>query len=174
MVSDDFSFPTITEPIPRFMGSPSLWNVSYEVFSDDSSYVISTTEREKEEEHHRRKGYYTKIKSAKDDGITKEDEERMDMLWENFNDELRRISSLDKNREGGRLQRKDGGDGEYKLDSDVVGDQKTELYCVKAWKMSKTSSTAILSPRKPSLLTMVKVVKKMLLLHNSHCHKKST
>ncbi|XP_042497515.1 uncharacterized protein LOC122076253 [Macadamia integrifolia] len=174
MVSDEFSFPTITEPIPRFADSPSLWNVSYEVFSDhDSSYGITTRDQREEEEYHRRKSFpmainREKMKSAKDGGISKEDEERMDMLWENFNDEIRRISSLDKSKEDRRLRRKGGGD------SGVDGDQEAELYCVKAWKMTKTSSSAIFSPRKPSLFSMVKVVKKMLLLHNSHCPKKSS
>ncbi|KAJ4964645.1 hypothetical protein NE237_016494 [Protea cynaroides] len=167
MVSDDFSFPTISESIPRFVASPSLWNVSYEVFSD-SSYG---TRGEKEEEKHGRKKFPMSdrdiIKLANED-MSKDDEEKMDMLWENFNDELRRVSSLRKNKEdAGRLRK--GGDWDSGM-----SEEKAELYCVKALKMSKTSSHGIFSPKKPRLFTMVKVVKKLLLLHNSHCSKKSS
>ncbi|KAJ4963233.1 hypothetical protein NE237_023172 [Protea cynaroides] len=134
MVSDDFSFPTITEPFPLFVGSPSLWNVSYEVFS---------RERDDDQQFQRRKSFPMadrdmKIVGNHGIGCKEDDEERMDMLWENFNDELRPIPSLDKNKEQRRL-RKGGGGGGGRFDSGVTGD-KAELYCVKTWKMSKTSS----------------------------------
>ncbi|XP_042494853.1 uncharacterized protein LOC122074068 [Macadamia integrifolia] len=148
-VSDDFSFPTITEPVPRFMGSPSLWNVSYEVFSGSSNGI----KREKDDEEIQR----SKSFPIADRDMKIEDEERMDMLWENFNDEL---SSFDKKEEQWRLRK--GG----KMDSGLARD-KAEVYCVKTWKMSKPSSIAMLSPRKLSLLTMMKVMKKLFLLHNS-------
>ncbi|XP_043712962.1 uncharacterized protein LOC122661582 [Telopea speciosissima] len=159
MVSDDFSFPTITDPIPCFVGSPPLWNVSYEVFSG-SSY--GNRGDRSDEELQRRKSFPMAERDMK-----LEDEERMDMLWENFNDEL--LPSLDKNKEERRFQK--GG----KLDSGLAGD-KAELYCVKTWKMSKpsNSTTAMLSPKKPSLLTLMKVMKKLFLLHNSHCHQKKS
>ncbi|KAJ4826173.1 hypothetical protein Tsubulata_034269 [Turnera subulata] len=80
--------------------------------------------------------------------ITLEDkEDKMDMLWEDFNTEELFPRSTDTE----------------KSDSDVVS-----IGCVEALRLPKTGSGAIFAAKKPSLVVFMKVLKKLFLLHNSH------
>ncbi|XP_010256350.1 PREDICTED: uncharacterized protein LOC104596769 [Nelumbo nucifera] len=174
MATDDFSFPTIAEPVPRFMGSPSLWKASSRVLpepclGDSGGGGGDREEAEdctglKQDEHCRRKSFSSiesVVRRADAGYLSEDDEERMDMLWEDFNDELKRISSMGKTEAKSRLSKFAGSS---ESDSDAQGEM-VEMYCVQAPKMSKTSN-AILSSRRSSLLVLMKVFRKMFLLHN--------
>ncbi|PIA59290.1 hypothetical protein AQUCO_00400290v1 [Aquilegia coerulea] len=110
----DFSFPTIVDPIPRLEYSASLWRVPSEVSFDSC---------------------------REDDGLDEgvdikrevSEEEKMDMLWENFNDESNCNTSS-------------GNKG--------------------LWEASVSSSSVMASNKKPSMLVISKVLRKLFLLQN--------
>ncbi|KAL4352800.1 hypothetical protein GQ457_06G034520 [Hibiscus cannabinus] len=83
MLSEDFSFPKITNPLPQFTSLPSLWRVS--------SVIYPEYEEEEEEEEAaaslQRKSLSFSFSSESD--AKKRDPEKMDMLWEEFNEELK-------------------------------------------------------------------------------------
>ncbi|KAG4119186.1 hypothetical protein ERO13_D11G062800v2 [Gossypium hirsutum] len=89
MVSDDFSFPKITNPLPQFTSLPSLWRVTSLVYPEYGD------NNEEEEEPMRRKNLSVSCLSSESEANKRdgEDREKMDMLWEEFN-ELKRASSL--------------------------------------------------------------------------------
>ncbi|EEF44527.1 conserved hypothetical protein [Ricinus communis] len=144
MISEDFSFPKITNPIPHFAISPSLWRVSSVVYPDffddnnDELAMKTPTIFLKNEEF--------------EDGDRKCSEERMDLLWE----ELERVSSLGKKKQGSSNNRSD---------CETGGGDEVQLCCVEAFKLSKRGS--MYQPKKQSLVLVVKVLKKILLLHKS-------
>ncbi|KAJ6296524.1 hypothetical protein OIU78_022275 [Salix suchowensis] len=86
MVStEDFSFPKVTNPLPHFAISPSLWRVSSLVHPD---YRYEDDERELA--FLKQRFAFTTSQELKIDST----EEKMDRLWEKFNDEeLQRDSS---------------------------------------------------------------------------------
>lgn len=108
------------------------------------------------------------MKSMRDNDAREESEKKMDMLWEDFNEELQRVSSLNKKKEADKSSRSDASDSE----SDAVKRAMVELCRERALKMSKTSSD-VLSPKRASMVAVLKVLKKILLLHNSTRQKKS-
>ncbi|KAJ8769174.1 hypothetical protein K2173_000949 [Erythroxylum novogranatense] len=86
MVSEDFSFPKINSlPTPSFLISPSLWRISSVVYPDEGGQ----SSNKKEALDLERKSFSYCY------------DEKMDMLWEHFNEESvrRRISSLEKDHE---------------------------------------------------------------------------
>ncbi|KAK8268459.1 hypothetical protein V6Z11_D11G068000 [Gossypium hirsutum] len=89
MVSEDFSFPKITNPLPQFTSLPSLWRVTSLVYPEYGD------NNEEEEEPMRRKNLSVSCLSSESEANKRdgEDREKMDMLWEEFN-ELKRASSL--------------------------------------------------------------------------------
>ncbi|MBA0617108.1 hypothetical protein Godav_026582 [Gossypium davidsonii] len=90
MVSEDFSFPKITNPLPQFTSLPSLWRVTSLVYPEYGD------NNEEEEEPTRRKNLSVSCLSSESEANKRdgEDREKMDMLWEEFNEELKRASSL--------------------------------------------------------------------------------
>ncbi|XWS41206.1 hypothetical protein CRYUN_Cryun17cG0060800 [Craigia yunnanensis] len=79
MVSEDFSFPKITNPFPQLTSLPSLWRVSslvYPEYEDNEEDVVK------------------EVVSFQMNERDSDDPEKMDMLWEEFNEELKRVSSL--------------------------------------------------------------------------------
>ncbi|KAL5721170.1 hypothetical protein ACHQM5_013763 [Ranunculus cassubicifolius] len=111
----EFSFPTIIKRHHSLDFTTTLWHAPSEV-SDNTDGGES-------------------VKSVADE------EEKMDMLWESFNDEFQRNSSIGRNRE-----------------------LKSSL---EIQEMRRSSSRAICT-RKQSLLLVMKVLRKLFLLHNSH------
>ncbi|TYI54343.1 hypothetical protein E1A91_D11G067700v1 [Gossypium mustelinum] len=89
MVSEDFSFPKITNSLPQFTSLPSLWRVTSLVYPEYGD------NNEEEEEPMRRKNLSVSCLSSESEANKRdgEDREKMDMLWEEFN-ELKRASSL--------------------------------------------------------------------------------
>nr|DAD24308.1 TPA_asm: hypothetical protein HUJ06_025772 [Nelumbo nucifera] len=166
MSADDFSFPTIADPVPRFIGSPSLWKSSSRVLPEPCRGDSEDCAVPQPNEHLRRKSFSSiesVVRRTADGYLSEVDEERMDMLWENFNDDLQRISSMGKRAEANRLSKPAGGS---RSDWDARGEM-VEIYRVQAIKMSKTSTAMLSSRRSSSLFILIKVLKKLFLLHNS-------
>ncbi|XP_057481939.1 uncharacterized protein LOC130768843 [Actinidia eriantha] len=150
MVTDDFSFPTFTERVTNCIISPPLCHTSWWAFSDyhpgdegreklvrESSSVIGSERGNIDD-------------GDKSDGEA--EEEKMDMLWEDFNEELKRAES------GGSESESD----ETRPKRDTV-----ELCCVQALQISKTSSGLSLSiSKKPGVVVVFKVLKKLLSMNN--------
>ena len=154
--TEEFSFPTTACGID----SPPLWSLSPaaspDVFLDRKAKECSTREEEEGEEedcfpdgpdnHQERKSFSNLEKSSKLSGkVVDEDEdeeEKMDLLWEDFNEELPRRRSS-------------------RFSGDTV-----ELGCSQTLKLSKNNA-AMFSPRRPGMLVFMRVLRKLFLLHNS-------
>lgn len=145
-LEEDFTFPaTTTDPPPRFIDSPPLWRSSTTPRPKNSK----GKEVEDEEKFVLRSFQEFKAKSlGKKDTISpdEEEEEKMDMLWQDLNDEFSRKS--------GKLAQN--------CDVSSPGNDQVEINCVKALKLSKNNG------KKPNILVFIKVLKKVFLLHNSH------
>ncbi|XP_021647529.2 uncharacterized protein LOC110640513 [Hevea brasiliensis] len=158
MATEDFSFPTFTDTTSSAIDSPPLWRLS-PVASPDSCHRITKTEEEEEEEEEdsdQEEDYQDCFPTQKpikdstqrksfswaergggakldDDGKDEDKEEKMDMLWEDFNDELlmKRIRSSSR------------------FDSDHM----VKMGCVHQLQSlrssTKTTNTAMVSPGKP-------------------------
>ncbi|KAK8693233.1 hypothetical protein V6N13_070826 [Hibiscus sabdariffa] len=90
MVTDDFSFPKITNPLPQFTSLPSLWRVSSLIYPEYE-------EEEEEPASLQRKSFSISFSSESE--ANRRDPEKMDMLWEEFNEELKRAASLPSRKE---------------------------------------------------------------------------
>ncbi|MCL7042297.1 hypothetical protein MKW94_025555 [Papaver nudicaule] len=214
MVSDDFSFPTVIEPVPNFASSTSLWRVpsvalivastsgdDKEERRDGDSIVFrkeenlqseprgqdsSTFVNEENSQGHNSKGSkdsFTLLKEENSQGNNSkriedpstslvfavdncpsksmDKEEKMDMLWEDFNEvELRSVSSL---------HNKKDQIGKVLFDSSYKSyEGKVKLFCVQGRSNSLRETTTVLAPRRPaSAFLVLKVLKKLFLLQNS-------
>ncbi|XWS15410.1 hypothetical protein CRYUN_Cryun35bG0095000 [Craigia yunnanensis] len=162
--TEEFSFPTTTDLYPCGIDSPPLWRLSPaaspDVFLDRKAKECSTREMEEEEEekegekedcfpdrpdkHQEIKSFSNLEKGSKMSKkvVDEDEEEMMDLLWEDFNEELLRSRS-----------------------SSSSGDM-VELGCAQALKLSKNNA-AMLSPRRPGMLVFMSVLRKLFLLHNT-------
>ncbi|KAI3984139.1 hypothetical protein MKX01_035266 [Papaver californicum] len=221
MVSDDFSFPTIIEPVPNFVTSTSLWRVpsvalmvsstdgdDKEERRDRDSFVFRKEENFQSEPRDQEsstltneessQGHNSKVSKDSSTFLKEENsqgnnsrrteepstslvfaldncsnksmdtEEKMDMLWEDFNEvELRSVSSL--------YNKKDQ-IGKVLFDSSYKSyEGKVKLFCVKGRNNSLRETTTVLAPRRPaSAFLVLKVLKKLFLLQNSQCPKSNT
>ncbi|VVA37914.1 PREDICTED: AT1G71910 [Prunus dulcis] len=166
MATQDFSFPT--HKFPCTIDSPPLWRLSPAASSkvDDQNHSEEEEEEEDDEEEivninvkycdQRRKSFSyiergTKM-VEKDQESRDHDhgEEKMDMLWEDFNEELKSRSNTTSDYSGG------------------LSREMLHLGCVKAFKLTKTNGDHALSTRKPSVVAVMKVLKRLFFLHNSH------
>ncbi|KAG1331169.1 hypothetical protein COCNU_02G011370 [Cocos nucifera] len=170
---DEFSFPTIpVEQEPLCQLPFPLWFVS----------SIASQETD----HHHRRSFSSPEEAAKIadalelassalrlDGGDRflSDEERMDMLWEDFNEELRRMS----------CDRKvDAANGDASSNSSSMTGSETDsrrhgmvdLPCIQAFGASKSGS--IIHHRRPSLLLMLKVLKKLFLIQKTGSSKRKS
>ncbi|KAJ8631040.1 hypothetical protein MRB53_024363 [Persea americana] len=192
-ISEDFTFPTITDNnslyqlhFPSFNTS-SLWHVSPTVsdLSDAKQLPQGGKEFTLEQKTHQRRSFSSVEGGKKAENLSRElefshwgypnfngdeeksefggDEEKMDMLWEDFNDEPRR-PSLDK-REGDRPKARFS-DSAIQYEPDADAREMADLCCVQALKMSKSGS--MIHHRRGSLLVILKVLKKLFLIHSSH------
>ncbi|GLT58761.1 hypothetical protein SLA2020_316290 [Shorea laevis] len=159
--TEEFSFPTITDSYPCGIDSPPLWHLSPaaspDAFRDKSSKegekrVKEEDDRESfetEEKHRKSCSYVEKgSKVSRRVGYTEVGEEKMDLLWEDFNEELSRSCSS-------RM-------GSSGCSSDMV-----ELGCVQPLQLSKTNG-GMFSPKKPSIVVFFKSFRKLFLVHSFH------
>ncbi|WCJ44134.1 hypothetical protein M5689_024822 [Euphorbia peplus] len=107
MATEDFSFPTFTDALSSAVDSPPLWSLSPAV-SPDSSHSTKTSSRNQQEEEckpdnffpsgndsKRRKSFSWIERSSSSSaarghkkGCKEDQDNKMDMLWEDFNDDL--------------------------------------------------------------------------------------
>ncbi|KAG6624953.1 hypothetical protein I3843_16G061200 [Carya illinoinensis] len=165
MATEDFSFPIIGDNFPCSIDSPPLWHLS-PAASANSCHEENNEEEEEEEEdcfapkprQNTQRRSFSCVEGGgklKDDEKEDDDdeEEKMDMLWEDFNHEERmcRITSCSS-----------------RSDASSSRDNMVEFGCVKAMAATPKNPNTALSTRKPGVLVMMKVLKKLFLLQNSH------
>ncbi|GLU16404.1 hypothetical protein SLE2022_328390 [Rubroshorea leprosula] len=168
--TEEFSFPAITDSYPCGIDSPPLWHLSpaaspdafRDKFSKEGEERVKEEDDherfEKEEKHRKSCSYVEKgSKVSRRLGYTEDGEEKMDLLWEDFNEELSRSCSSRMGSSG--CSSRMGSSG---CSSDVV-----ELNCVQSLKLSKTNG-GMFSPKKPSIVVFFKSFRKLFLLHSSH------
>ncbi|KAJ0087338.1 hypothetical protein Patl1_07834 [Pistacia atlantica] len=101
-------------------------------------------------------------------GYCKEDdeEEKMDVLWEDFNEDLLGSSASSSSSSTSRL--KSG-------KRSASGGDMVEMGCVQALKLPRNpgAANAIFSSRKPGFVVFIKVLKKLFLLHH-HSHSRTS
>ncbi|XP_055835109.1 uncharacterized protein LOC129903582 [Solanum dulcamara] len=161
---DDFSFPTITNTPPRFLESPPLWRTTSVASrrlqkNPKNDHNIASIKGEGDHHDHEenldmsplisnKSNYINQRKSfsyiegdaaMKRMNIENEDdqeEEKMDMLWENLNEEM----------------------SNQIMTRTTCGKdaKKVEYKCVKSLNLSKAS-------KRPSLVVLIKVLKKVFL-----------
>ncbi|KAL7118141.1 hypothetical protein ACP275_03G116700 [Erythranthe tilingii] len=132
---EDFSFQiTATGSPPEFIESPPLWRC----------FSTSTTIASPQENLENSKG--------KEVQNEEEDEDKMDMLWEDLNDEFSRIGC--------------GSKAQIRSDVSSPG-REVKISCVKALKLSKANRN-MFDGKKPSILVFIKVLKKVFVVQNSH------
>ncbi|WZY76663.1 hypothetical protein YC2023_023047 [Brassica napus] len=146
--SEDFSFPLLSSRVPR-IGSPPLWKPSPErglarpVIGKDGDNDLSKSFSYVE----RRRSLWTD-----------KAEEKMDMLWEDLNEELspRRSHSL---------RNELSGDGGEKKRSSLLIDESSAVAVGCGMKLTKKTQ-----PKKkkgPNVLVLMRVLKKLLVLRSS-------
>ncbi|KAH0776044.1 hypothetical protein KY290_007455 [Solanum tuberosum] len=145
---DDFSFPTITNTPPRFLESPPLWRTTSVASSrvqkspnhdHEENLDMSSLISNKSNNINQRKSFsHIEGVAAMKRMIEDEDEEeeKMDMLWENLNEEM-----------SNKIMTKT---------SCGKNTKKVEYKCVKSLNLSKAS-------KRPSLVVLIKVLKKVFL-----------
>nr|XP_027093645.1 uncharacterized protein LOC113714047 [Coffea arabica] len=176
---EDFSFPTTTDTPPRFIESPRLWRTTSLVSpshetpkgEDDAEgfkfLCYCTSNDKKSKSAFQRKsfshiecGMKTRRHEDGNFGSDHEDEddqkEKMDMLWEDFNEEFSRNS---------KSSPSSMADSDHQHMSMM---KMLNFGCVQPpLKLSRPN-------KKPSILEFMKVLKKRFLLQNSHRSTKKT
>ncbi|KAF5725625.1 hypothetical protein HS088_TW23G00351 [Tripterygium wilfordii] len=127
--SEDFTFPTFTADVD----SPPLWRLS------PAASPSRPASNEQSMEN----------KIGRSHNGEEDEEEKMDMLWEDFNEEL--------------LSNRRQSDERLLDPAEMV-----EMGCFQALKMSQRDSA--LFSRRPGLVEIIKVLKKLFLLHNNYSH----
>ncbi|XP_020106866.1 uncharacterized protein LOC109723067 [Ananas comosus] len=158
---DDFSFPTIQTdqdslprlPFPHYAASP-VWFTSSPTADNPVRRSCSFKEEAKRDPEPD-----TNNLAVCSSGRLIVDEEKMDMLWEDFNEELIRVS------------REMGSEKDSKANSD-----ESVATTVDRCEWSASKSGSIIHHRRPSLLLILKVLKKLFLIqkassarNTSHC-----
>lgn len=158
---EDFSFPAVQTdhdsacnlPFPHFAASP-LWFLS-SVSNEKATCRKSFSSVEEATKVADTLG----VSSLSDDEDARRQlvskEEKMDMLWEDFNDELYRVSCEWKKK-----------DGKGKSSSVRVSDQ--------AFGMMPKDGRSLLPRKRPSLVVMLKVLKKMFLVQKKRTSKRAS
>ncbi|XP_021300710.1 uncharacterized protein LOC110429143 [Herrania umbratica] len=163
--SEDFTFPKITNPMPLLTISPSLWRVSSLVYpecgdddEDDGKRQVPSFQSKS----------FSHLGSEANKISAGYDAERMDMLWEDFNEELKRVSSLRSRRKDGRIISSRGGI-KSKAEPASREPAAVELCYAQALKMSQTGiGTGMIYHKRQSnsMLAVMKTLKKFLFLRN--------
>ncbi|XP_059455323.1 uncharacterized protein LOC132185581 [Corylus avellana] len=152
MLTDEFSFPKITSntiPDHHFTISASPWRDSSLVYPD---YNLDEGNYGRGESFSRKSFSYLESKMKREilDAAASPEtsEEKMDMLWEDFNEELQRVSksSMDKKKEAERLS------------TSGATEEMQEFCGLQALKIPKTSR------KRPNMMVVMKILKKLLLL----------
>ncbi|KAF7140350.1 hypothetical protein RHSIM_Rhsim06G0096700 [Rhododendron simsii] len=163
---DDFSFPTTTNPPPLFIGSPPLWHRTSSTPSphketqrkspkEDDEGESCNSKKEKSINRKERKSFsYVEQgpKAAQEGRGWRNGEEKMDLLWEDFNEELSRIQGSDcKN---------------YEVSPGRGA--ANQFACVQGKRLLKSGGGTVCSVKRPGVVVFMKVLKRVFLLHSSH------
>lgn len=176
-VCEDFTFPTVSD-------HNSICHFHFPQFSTSPFWFVSKTLPERAElgpELRRRRSFSAaegnrirfdgarqmRVNSTLSDHAVGQKildaEEKMDMLWEDLNEELCGESSQ-------KISSSNSGRAGFSLIPESDRAHTEDLSCVKALKISKKGSLA--AHGRPTLLVVLKVIKKLLLIHSSGYHKK--
>lgn len=145
---EDFSFPATTDSPPCFIDSPPLWRASSAPSSFSRHHDDKVAEGKPEDwEKGLSHSFHQELIEAGDGpgkgGSLSISEDRMDMLWEDFNEEL--LSPLALHRNGSNSEKVKAGFGS-----------------VKAWSISKANTD------KPGVVVLLKVLRRLFLIHSNH------
>ncbi|XAR62660.1 hypothetical protein NMG60_11017506 [Bertholletia excelsa] len=154
---DEFSFPAISgaHSPPYFLDSPPLWRPAATAIS---SATTSPNPKQKKDHDDRQRKSFSCIEVGRrrkeDSKIEDEEEEKMDMLWEdfNFNEQV--------------VRRAGGGGLGFESAMSSPGSGATDLGCVQALRLGPKSGPDF-SAKKPGVVVLVKVLKKLFWLHSS-------
>ncbi|KAL2538879.1 uncharacterized protein Fot_20270 [Forsythia ovata] len=140
---EDFSFPATTaDSPPRFIDSPPLWHpVSvpspHEILERQDGKEESKESCNNNQRNNFSRGMEIERREEGEEDV-EDEEEKMDMLWEDLNDEYSRNNS----------------------------DRDVQISCVKTFKLSK-SNRHLISGKKLSILLLMKILRKVFFVHNS-------
>ncbi|KAJ7969707.1 Glutamate-1-semialdehyde 2,1-aminomutase 1 [Quillaja saponaria] len=156
MAAEEFSFPAIGDSYPCSIDSPPLWHLS--PAASHNPYHCETEKNDSKGEGkevgedcfsqqlitYNQRHSLSCVENGPKRLAEDDEEDKMDLLWEDFNEELNSTtgSATSSSRE------------------------MVEVGCVQTLTMSKTSGAG-LSKRKPGMVVILKVLKKLFLLHNS-------
>ncbi|CAA3020679.1 Hypothetical predicted protein [Olea europaea subsp. europaea] len=149
---EDFSFPaTAADSPPRFIYSPPLWcPVSVPPPHVKPERLVDKEESKETCNKNQRKNCSTGMKIERreeEDDVDDELEEKMDMLWEDFNEEFSRKLVAD-----------------FGMSS---SDRDVQILSVKTLKLSKPNGN-LLSGKKLSILLLMKILmRKAFSVHNN-------
>ncbi|KAJ6817203.1 uncharacterized protein M6B38_411665 [Iris pallida] len=143
---DDFSFPTISTDqdspcqltFPHFAASP-LWFLSSVNDNTDCQPRRSSSEGEEAANIIDMLNSVPPSNDDDEEGVCS-NEEKMDMLWEAFNEELRRVS--------------------FELKRDTTGDRQ-------AYGVAKGGGGSLFDYRRPSMMMLLKMLKKLFFLQKT-------
>ncbi|XP_050363385.1 uncharacterized protein LOC126782218 [Argentina anserina] len=157
MATEDFSFPTVHKSSStRSIDFPPFWRPSpctdYRPDDEDDHSTPAKNCKQRQRQSH------ACIVGADDDQIivgtrVQDQEEKMDMLWEDFNEELYPVRSTS---------------SDYNISGDML-----QLGCVGLGALNFPRSNAAATSStitSPGVVLMVKVLKRLFFLHNSHHH----
>ncbi|CAI9786667.1 unnamed protein product [Fraxinus pennsylvanica] len=149
---EDFSFPATTaDAQPRFIDSPPLWRpVSVPPPHQKPERLVDKEESRETYNSNQRKNFSRGMKMKwreEDNDVGDELEEKMDMLWEDLNEEFSRKLVVDS--------------GMSSSHRDV------QISCVKTLKLSKPNGN-LLSGKKLSIVLLMKILtRKVFFVHNT-------
>ncbi|CAJ1948006.1 unnamed protein product [Sphenostylis stenocarpa] len=150
MDTEEFSFPRITDTCSHNIDSPPLWNLS-PAASPNPYQGSKRAENDcfgaKLVAEVHRKSFSCVEDRRKKIGLDEEEEDKMDLLWEDFNEELYSTTT-----------------GSATSSSREV----VELRCAQGLTVAKSSNSHLLPTKnKAAMLVIVKVMKKLFSIHNS-------
>lgn len=145
----DFCFPEATVSLAYLIDSPPLWQASFQPSSFSCHHEDKAVKKQEDEEEDGlghsidQEPVIAELGPGKGGESLSLSEERMDMLWEDFNEEL--LSPLALQRNGSNSEKVKAGFG-----------------CVKAWSISKANT------EKPGVVVLLKVLRRLFLIHSNH------
>ncbi|XP_020221907.1 uncharacterized protein LOC109804484 [Cajanus cajan] len=149
METEEFSFPRINDTCAHNIDSPPLWNLS-PAASPNPYQGIKGEENEffraKLVAEAQRKSFSYVENCRKKIGLEEEEDERMDLLWEDLNEEL------------------------YTTTGSATSSSRevVEFRCVPSLTVANANKGALLPTRnKPGMVVIVKVIKKLFSINNS-------
>ncbi|XP_027364673.1 uncharacterized protein LOC113871768 [Abrus precatorius] len=148
---EDFSFPTVSDTCTYNFDSHPLWNLSPKG-SSNSYHVLVEGSKENEKDcfeaklvsKGKRKSFSC-VQNGKETTVVDDEEVPMDLLWEVFNEELSSASRF----------------------AHSSSKETVEFKYARALTVAKTNGSLLQTKYKPSMVVIVKVLKKLFSLNNS-------